>query len=66
MPAQEGYSHELIAMDSLKFAERGEMSLETLDREPYPGVNTMHNAFMRWVKETPNSRMLGTRIDGEY
>ena len=60
----EGYSHELISMDTAGVQEYPD--LDTLDFQPFAGVNTLYKAIMRNMEIMPNRDMIGTRVADRY
>jgi len=63
-PKEEGFSHELISVDSKFLVERGS-NLDELEGLPFEGVDTLVKAMQRNVQRIPNNAMLGTR-DGDH
>ena len=61
---EQGYSHELISMDTAGHDEIPD--LDMLDFQPYPGVNTLYKAIMYNLDRMPNQDMLGTRLNDKY
>jgi hypothetical protein len=47
-PKEDGYSHELISCDTKFLLERG-ATLDTLDANPFDGVDTLFKALQRNV-----------------
>ena len=64
-PKENGFSHELVAYESDALLD-GRTDLETLDVQPYPGINTVLKAVYRNVERIPNNDFLGTRKGNEY
>lgn len=63
-PKDNGYSHELISYETEPLL--GKSDLETLDFEPFEGVNTVLKAIRRTVQRIPENNFLGTRDGAEY
>jgi|TARA_B110001450_G_C17647744_1_gene491954 hypothetical protein len=63
-PKEDGYSHELISMDSNKILNQTD--LDTLEALPHEGIDTLLKGFKRNVERIPNNDMLGTRIGNKY
>lgn len=53
VPKEEGYSHELISIDSYALIKNGQTDLEKLEKLPYPGVDTIFKAMQYNVKRMP-------------
>jgi hypothetical protein len=67
IPAQEGYSHELVSVDSYKNLELGKIKdLDMMVTEPYPGVNTIFKAMLNNLERYPDKDLLGTKVKGKY
>ena len=66
VPAVEGYSHELISVDSYTLVEQGRANLDTLETEPFPGVDTLYKAMQYNLKRLPNNDLLGWKAGKEY
>lgn len=66
VPNDEGYSHELISVDSYALLEGGKTDLEKLETEPYPGVDTLFKAMQYNLEKMPDADLLGTRVGNEY
>lgn len=64
-PKEDGFSHELISVDSNHLVENGS-NLDELYGLPFPGVDTLLKAFNKNVAEIPDSEMLGTRVGDAY
>ena len=64
MPKEEGYSHELISVDSYKLTEGGKTDLDKLESEPYPGIDTIFKAMKNNLKRYPDTDLLGTPKKG--
>lgn len=60
----EGYSHELISMETKKIIDQTD--IDTLDAQPYEGVDTLLKAITRTVERIPNEQALGTRVGDKY
>lgn len=60
-----GYSHELISTDSEFFVKMG-TTLDELDADPLPGINTIPKALARLAEKFPNGEYLGTRVGQKY
>jgi hypothetical protein len=63
-PKEDGFSHELISVDTDKILK--DTDLDTLEALPYPGIDTIFKAFKRNVERIPNNDMLGTRAGDKY
>lgn len=63
-PKDEGYSHELISYQTEPLL--GKTDLDTLDFQPYEGVDTALKAIRRNVEQIPDESFLGTRSGAEY
>lgn len=61
---EEGYSHELIACETDALLDRTD--LDTLDVQPYEGVDTALKAIRRNAERIPDNNFLGTRAGAEY
>jgi long-subunit acyl-CoA synthetase (AMP-forming) len=59
-----GFSHELISCDSAAILDKTD--LDTLEVDPYPGVNTLFKAMERNLKRIPDHPWLGTRVGDLY
>lgn len=60
---EKGFSHELISNDTARIPNA---DLDTLDFQPFPGVNTLYKGMMRNMERIPNHDMLGTRVGDTY
>lgn len=63
-PKIEGYSHELISMESEMILDQ--TNIDTLEALPFPGVDTLFKALKRTAERIPNEQALGTRVGDEY
>ena len=66
IPVEEGFSPELISMETLKIIDNTD--LDRLESEPFPGVNTMWKGMQRNLTRIPNHPLLGTKnkATGKY
>lgn len=64
-PKEDGWSQELISSDTKFLLEKGS-SLDTLEGNPFEGVDTIKKALYRNVEKNPNADYLGTRVGDEY
>ena len=51
-------------MDTKKIIDQTD--IDTLDAQPYPGVDTLLKALTRTVDRLPNGPALGTRVGDAY
>ena len=63
-PKEEGYSHELIATQTEALLDKSD--LDTLDFQPYEGIDTCLKAIRRNKDRIPDNNFLGTRAGAEY
>lgn len=68
IPAEKGYSHELISTDALPSVRQGSKEIERLESEPFSGVNTLYEAIMNNFVKMPDTPILGTVSEpgGDY
>lgn len=62
-PKEEGYSHELISPDAKKILYNTD--LDSLEANPFDGVDTLLKAFRRNVIRNPNQEYFGTKVNGK-
>ena len=63
-PKEPGFSHELIS--SFTECILDQTDLDSLDAQPFPGVNTLRKAMQRNCQIRPHLDFLGTRNKDKY